>query len=54
MRLVLLTGVPTALSIGLGIAGLWDGSNVIRAALAVPLGAVVGGVVAAVFTKDLR
>ena len=54
IRLVMLTGVPTALSIALGIAGVWDGSNITRAALALPLGMCAGGVVAAVFTKDLR
>lgn len=54
VRLVILTGVPTALSVALGITGVWDGSNVTRAMLALPLGISAGGVVAAVFTKDLR
>ena len=46
--------VPTALSFATGLAGLWDGSNVTRALLAVPLGASAGAIVAAVATKDLR
>jgi uncharacterized membrane protein len=54
MRLVILAGVPTAVSIAMGIAGVWDGSNVTRAVLALPFGISAGGVVAAVFTKDLR
>jgi hypothetical protein len=36
------------------VAGVWDGSNLTRAALAVPLGLAAGAVVAAVATKDLR
>lgn len=54
LRLVILTGLPTALSIALAIAGVWDGTNITRAALAFPLGISAGAVVAAVFTKDLR
>ena len=37
-----------------GVFGVWDGSNLTRAVLAVPLGVVAGAVVAAVSTKDLR
>ena len=54
IRVVIVAGLPTAVSIALGVAGVWDGSNVTRAALALPLGISAGGVVAAVFTKDLR
>jgi len=46
--------VPTAISYLTGVAGVWDGSNLTRAALAVPLGLAAGAVVAAVATKDLR
>ena len=47
-------GVPTAISYLSGVAGVWDGSNLTRAWLAVPLGLAAGAVVAAVATKDLR
>jgi uncharacterized membrane protein len=46
--------VPTAISYFTGVTGVWDGSNLTRAALAVPLGVAAGAVVAAVATKDLR
>jgi len=46
--------MPTAISYLTGVAGVWDGSNLTRAVLAVPLGVVAGAVVAAVATKDLR
>lgn len=46
--------IPTAMSYLTGVIGMWDGSNLTRAALAVPLGVAAGAVVAAVATKDLR
>lgn len=46
--------VPTAISYVTGVAGVWDGTNLTRAMLAVPLGLAAGAVVAAVGTKDLR
>lgn len=54
LRVIAMAAVPTALSVAGGFAGAWDGSNVTRAVLAIPLGASAGVVVAAVFTKDLR
>ena len=54
IRLLIVSGVPTAVSIAGGVTGMWDGSNLSRAVLALPLGITAGGVVAAVFTKDLR
>lgn len=54
LRVIALAAVPTALSVAGGLTGAWDGSNVARAVLAIPLGASAGAVVAAVFTKDLR
>src|SRR5688572_7177807 len=54
LAIVIAAGVPTALSYVTGVIGLWDGSNLTRALLAVPLGASAGAVVAAVATKDLR
>ena len=54
LAIVVAAGVPTAVSYATGVIGLWDGSNITRALLAVPLGASAGAVVAAVATKDLR
>lgn len=53
-RMVLISAMPTAVSLMTGVLGMWDGSNLTRAMLAVPLGASAGAVVAAVATKDLR
>ena len=52
--IVIGAAVPTAISYATGITGVWDGSNLTRALLAVPLGLAAGAVVAAVATKDLR
>jgi uncharacterized membrane protein len=49
-----LAAMPTALSLAAGALGVWDGSNVTRAVLAIPLGASAGAIVAAVAAKDLR
>ena len=53
-QIIIAAAIPTAISYVTGVAGLWDGSNLTRAALAVPLGLAAGAVVAAVGTKDLR
>ena len=53
-RGMVVAAVPTAISYIGGVSGMWDGSNLLRAALAVPLGLAAGAVVAAVATKDLR
>lgn len=45
---------PTAITVVTGALGVFDPSNAWRAALAVPLGAWVGGVLAAVLLGDLR
>ena len=52
--IVAIAATPTALSVLTGALGVWDGSNVTRALLAIPLGLAAGVVVAAVATKDLR
>ena len=52
--IVAAAAMPTAISYVTGVSGLWDGSNLTRALLAVPLGVAAGAVVAAVATKDLR
>ena len=54
LRLIAIAAIPTALSLATGALGVWDGSNVTRALLAIPLGASAGAIVAAVATKDLR
>ena len=46
--------MPTLISVATGTIGVWDGSNITRAMLAVPLGITAGVIVAAVATKDLR
>jgi uncharacterized membrane protein len=53
-RVALMSVLPTAFSVATGILGVWDGSNVTRAMLAIPFGACAGTIVAAVATKDLR
>ena len=54
LRVIAWTAVPTLVTYATGVIGLWDGSNMTRALLAVPVGASAGAAVAAVFTKDLR
>ena len=54
LRVLAITALPTALSLAASLLGVWDGSNVTRALLAIPLGCVAGAIVAAVGTKDLR
>ena len=51
---LLIVAAPTVVSYLTGVLGVWDGSNVTRAVLAVPLGVAAGAVVASVSTKDLR
>jgi len=52
--LLIAAAVPTAISLASGMLRVWDGSNITRAVLALPLGATAGVIVAAVATKDLR
>jgi uncharacterized membrane protein len=54
VRLIAVAVVPTVVSLATGTLGWWDGSNVTRALLAIPLGLTAGAIVAAVSTKDLR
>lgn len=53
-RVLAIAALPTAVTYLTGVSGVWDGSNLTRALLAIPLGATAGVIVAAVFTKDLR
>ena len=52
--LFIAAAAPTAISLASGAVGVWDGSNLTRALIALPLGATAGVIVAAVATKDLR
>ena len=54
LAVLAITAVPTVVSFASGVLGVWDGSNVTRAMLAVPLGLTAGAIVAAVSAKDLR
>ena len=54
LRLVVMASLPTLISVAVSAAGVWDGTNVLRAVLALPAGIAGGVVVAAVVTKDLR
>ena len=54
LRVVTIASLPTLISVALSAAGVWDGTNVLRAALALPAGLAGGAVLAAVATKDLR
>lgn len=54
LRVLVIAAVPTAISLATGGLGVWDGSNITRALLALPLGVSGGAVVAAVASKDLR
>lgn len=54
LRVLAIAAVPTAISLATEGLGAWDGSNIMRALLAVPLGVSGGAVVAAVASKDLR
>lgn len=54
LRVTVIASLPTLVSVALSAAGVWDGTNVLRAALALPAGLAGGVVVAAAATKDLR
>ena len=53
-RVLLYSAVPTAVSLALAWAGLWDASNAWRAVSALPLGAAAAAIVVAVSLGDLR
>lgn len=52
--LLIAAAIPTIASVVLAWTGVWDGSNIARALLAVPLGVVIAAVVTAVAAGDLR
>lgn len=47
-----MTAAPTLVTVATGAAGLWEPSNLWRAALAWPLAAVAGALTAAVLRED--
>ena len=53
-RVLLIAALPTLVTVASAWAGLWDGSNLLRAALAIPLGVSLAAVIAAVAAGDLR
>lgn len=53
-RALIIAGSPTVATVMTASAGIWDPANVMRAALAIPLGAVIAMVIAAVAAGDLR
>jgi uncharacterized membrane protein len=54
IKIFSVVAVPTLVSWGSGVLGIWDGTNMIRFMLAAPLGIIAGAIVAAVAAKDLR
>ena len=53
-RAVLITALPTLITVITALIGWWDGSNGVRAVLALPLGAAIAAVVTAVAAGDMR
>lgn len=53
-RILIGVALPTVASVAASALGWWDAGNVVRAALALPLGATIAAVVAAVAAADLR
>jgi anti-sigma-K factor RskA len=51
---LLIAALPTLVTVASAWAGLWDASNLWRAALAIPLGVSLAAVIAAVAAGDLR
>jgi uncharacterized membrane protein len=54
IKILSVVAVPTLVSWGSGVLGIWDGTNTIRFMLAAPLGITAGAIAAAVAAKDLR
>jgi uncharacterized membrane protein len=53
-RALAVAAIPTAITIATAWIGLWDPGNLVRAAIALPLGASIGAIVSAVAAGDLR
>lgn len=54
LRALAIAAIPTLVSVTTAQLGWWDPANALRAALALPLGAVTGAVLAAGLTRNLR
>ena len=53
-RLLAIAALPTMMTVATASVGWWDPENVTRAWFALPLGAAIAAVVAAVVAGDLR
>ena len=53
-RALIVSALPTVATVTTAWLELWDPANAVRAILALPLGAALGGVIAAVAAGDLR
>jgi uncharacterized membrane protein len=53
-RILIIAALPTAATVFASWLGWWDAGNVVRATVAVPLGATIAAVIAAVAARDLR
>jgi len=53
-RLLIITALPTVVTVAASWLGWWDAGNIARAILAIPLGATMAGTIAAVAAGDLR
>jgi uncharacterized membrane protein len=53
-RILIIAALPTMATVVFSWSGWWDAGNLVRAAGAVPLGATIAAVVAAVAARDLR
>lgn len=52
--ILIMTALPTVATVVASWLGWWDAGNLTRAVLALPLGAVIAGAIAAVAAGDLR
>lgn len=53
-RLLIITALPTVVTVATAWLGWWDPGNTARAVLALPLGATIAAVITAVAAGDLR
>lgn len=53
-RALMVTAVPTLVTLATAALGWWDPANALRAVLAAPLGVAAGAVVTAGLTRNLR
>lgn len=53
-RILIITAIPTMVTVAVSWLGWWDAGNTARAVLALPLGATMAAAIAAVAAGDLR